>query len=93
MRYLLPLLSLALLANCYPYPVHAQPYGSPPGSYPPSPPPPPGQSPPPSPSVGRPRPYAGGQAYSPENCGTPDEPKPCPPMPRVPLQYYPANRE
>ena len=28
-----------------------------------------------------------------ENCGTPDEPKQCPPMPRVPLQYYPANRQ
>jgi hypothetical protein len=27
-----------------------------------------------------------------ENCGTPDEPKPCPPMPRHPLPYYPANR-
>lgn len=27
-----------------------------------------------------------------ENCGTPDEPKPCPPMPRVPLQYYPENK-
>ena len=33
-----------------------------------------------------------GPAYSTENCGTPDEPKPCPPMPRVPLPYYPANR-
>ena len=28
----------------------------------------------------------------PENCGTPDEPRPCPPMPRNPLQYFPANR-
>lgn len=32
-------------------------------------------------------------AFNTENCGTPDEPKPCPPMPRVPLQYYPANRQ
>jgi hypothetical protein len=32
-----------------------------------------------------------GQAES-GNCGTPDEPKPCPPMPRTPLQNYPANR-
>jgi hypothetical protein len=28
-----------------------------------------------------------------ENCGTPDEPKPCPPMPRHPLPYYPANKQ
>jgi len=27
-----------------------------------------------------------------ENCGTPDEPKACPPMPRRPLQQYPANK-
>lgn len=27
------------------------------------------------------------------NCGTPDEPKPCPPMPRHPLPFYPADRE
>jgi hypothetical protein len=33
-----------------------------------------------------------GQA-SPGNCGTPDEPKPCPPMPRRALQNYPANRQ
>jgi hypothetical protein len=29
----------------------------------------------------------------PNNCGTPDEPKPCPPMPRHPLQNYPANKQ
>jgi hypothetical protein len=29
----------------------------------------------------------------PNNCGTPDEPKPCPPMPRHPLPYYPANKQ
>jgi hypothetical protein len=29
----------------------------------------------------------------PNNCGTPDEPKPCPPMPRHPLKYYPANKQ
>jgi hypothetical protein len=29
---------------------------------------------------------------SPGNCGTPDMPQACPPMPRVPLQFYPANR-
>jgi hypothetical protein len=27
------------------------------------------------------------------NCGTPDEPKKCPPMPRRALQTYPANRQ
>jgi len=27
-----------------------------------------------------------------ENCGTPDEFKPCPPLPRHPLPYYPANK-
>ena len=27
-----------------------------------------------------------------ENCGTPEEPKACPPMPRRPLQHYPANK-
>jgi hypothetical protein len=30
---------------------------------------------------------------NPENCGTPDEPKSCPPMPRRPLNRYPANRQ
>jgi hypothetical protein len=29
----------------------------------------------------------------PGNCGTPDEPKKCPPMPRRALQAYPANRQ
>jgi hypothetical protein len=33
-----------------------------------------------------------GQA-SPSNCGTPDEPKACPPMPRRALQNYPPNRQ
>ena len=28
----------------------------------------------------------------PDNCGTPDEPKACPPMPRRALSYYPPNR-
>ena len=35
------------------------------------------------------------QGHSPstsENCGTPDEPKSCPPLPRHPLQYYPGDR-
>lgn len=33
------------------------------------------------------RPYVGG-----ENCGTPYEPKGCPPLPRHPLPYYPGDR-
>jgi hypothetical protein len=36
---------------------------------------------------GRPTGYYGG-----ENCGTPDEPRACPPMPRRPLPYYPEGR-
>jgi hypothetical protein len=28
-----------------------------------------------------------------ENCGTPDSPKACPPLPRHPLAYYPANKQ
>jgi hypothetical protein len=31
-------------------------------------------------------------AGGPSNCGTPDEPKACPPMPRHSLNYYPANK-
>ena len=38
-------------------------------------------------------PHHGQQAHNTENCGTPDDPKPCPPMPRVPLKYYPANKQ
>ena len=36
---------------------------------------------------------AGNQATSSENCGTPDQFKPCPPLPRKPLQKYPANKK
>jgi hypothetical protein len=38
-------------------------------------------------------PLHGPQASNTENCGTPDEPKSCPPLPRVPLKYYPANKQ
>ena len=91
-------------AQGYGYPPGYYPPPPPPyGYYPPGPPPsgyyspappPPGYYPPrpPPPYAGVSSPYPGGQAYSPENCGTPDEPKSCPPMPRVPLPYYPANR-
>jgi hypothetical protein len=57
-----------------------------------------GYTPPNAPSPTAP-PYArgaglreGSQAYNSENCGTPDEPKPCPPLPRHPLQTYPGYR-
>ena len=36
--------------------------------------------------------YGQSSAYDPNNCGTPDEPYACPPMPRRPLPYYPPNR-
>ena len=86
MRQLFLLVSLSLLVSGYAYrPAHAQGYGNPPGYYP--------QNPPPPPYAGGPGPYARGQAYNQENCGTPDEPKPCPPLPRHPLPYYPANRQ
>lgn len=29
---------------------------------------------------------------APENCGTPDDPRACPPKPRNPLKYFPENR-
>jgi hypothetical protein len=34
----------------------------------------------------------GSQAMG-ENCGTPDEPKPCPPLPKHNLPYYPGDRD
>ena len=37
--------------------------------------------------------YYGQQYYGGENCGTPDEPKACPPLPRYPLTYYPGDRD
>ena len=41
---------------------------------------------------GKAAPATSAQSSSSENCGTPDEPKACPPMPRRPLQHYPANK-
>src|SRR5208283_1743075 len=43
-------------------------------------------------AAGRPGRNAPGPTLRPNNCGTPDEPKPCPPLPRVPLPDYAANR-
>ncbi len=81
MHRLILLLSSIFLLSCYS--AYAQGYGQPPART---------AAPPPPPA------YQGGQASgqaapNPENCGTPDEPKPCPPMPRHPLPYYPANRQ
>ena len=83
MRRLVLLLSPISLLACYL--ADAQGYAQPssPGA----------QPPPPA--------YQGGRATAsgwvtrpldPENCGTPDEHRPCPPKPRHPLQYFPANR-
>jgi hypothetical protein len=82
---------------------HAQYYPYPPAYYPPAyaPPvysgPPAYYSPPPQAYQPAPTPQAGlyerGPALDPDNCGTPDAPKACPPMPRVPLPYYPADRQ
>ena len=91
MRYLILLLPLFLLGGCYPYGYYGYgygyPYGYPPGygagyqqPYYPSSPPPTYQ--------GQPRNYGGQPNYndgpganSPANCGTPDQFKPCPPLP------------
>jgi hypothetical protein len=32
-------------------------------------------------------------APDPNNCGTPDQPKPCPPMPRHAMKHYHANKK
>ena len=79
MRQLLLFLSIVLGVSGYPYlPIHAQ--GSP------------GTTPPPSNSAPSAKARPSAQASTAENCGTPDQPKPCPPMPRHPLQNYPGNK-
>ena len=97
MRYLLLLLPL-VVAGCvatYPagygyeysgqYPNYASGYGYNYGYY--------NENPPPAPGYaynwGD---YSQSPAYDPNNCGTPDEPYACPPLPTTPLPYYPANR-
>jgi len=89
---LLPLSALACALGCSA--AYAQPY--PPGYQPPPPPPyagaPGPYAGPQGPYAGGPGPYARGPAVSGENCGTPDDPKPCPQLPRHPLPYYPGNR-
>jgi hypothetical protein len=84
MRLLL-IVTFSLFAAWLPFsPASAQP--APPGYAPPG-------APPPPPYAGHPGPPPGGAATNQENCGTPDEPKPCPPLPRHPLPYYPANKQ
>jgi len=85
MRRLILLLAPISMVACYS--AYAQGPAQPTGARPP---PPASQVPPAS---------RGSQASNwvarpldPENCGTPDEPRPCPPMPRHPLKYFPANR-
>ena len=78
-------LSFAMGVSCYAgHSAHAQGY---PPSY--------SAQPPPASSYSVPSAQAssGRMSSTAENCGTPDEPKPCPPLPRHPLQTYPANRQ
>jgi hypothetical protein len=78
MRQLLLFVSIALGVSGYPYhPTHAQ------GSA--------GAPAPPTSRSAKAQPRA--QTSTAENCGTPDEPKSCPPLPRHPLQNYPANKQ
>jgi hypothetical protein len=83
MRRVLMLLPLSLLGGCYAAPPPAPAvYSSAPPVYAPQ--PPVAYAPPPAP-------YSAGPA-NPGNCGTPDQPAACPPLPRNPLPYYPANK-
>ena len=99
MRRILLLVSISLLAGSSAYsPTYAQGYGNPPGYRAPPPPAPYTGSKDREPHLGRLTPGAGdpasgSQMSSSENCGTPDEPKPCPPMPRRPLSHYPNNKQ
>jgi hypothetical protein len=46
----------------------------------------------PPPPLLPPAPVVASGPPDPGNCGTPDMPEACPPMPRHPLPYYPANK-
>lgn len=88
MRYFLLLLTFALAGCAYSYPVgygYGYNYPGPPPGYGPV----YGQTPPAYAynETGYPA-----QASNTENCGTPFEFRACPPLPRHPLPYYPANR-
>jgi hypothetical protein len=102
MRRVAALLVLLLLAGCY-YP-YGYPYGAYygyPAVYPQGYAYPQAYSYPQGYYVARPAPqpryvapgYSAGAATDPNNCGTPDQYKPCPPAPRVPLQYYPPGKQ
>ena len=84
MRRLILLLSPISLLVCYA--AYTQGYAQPSA--------PPGARPPPPAYQGG-RDTASGwvtRPVDPGNCGTPDEPRACPPMPRHPLPYFPENR-
>ena len=84
MRYLLILLPLAVAGCAYSYPVEYG-YNYPAAGY--------GYyGPTTTPGYGYGSAYNTAQATDTENCGTPYVFKACPPMPRRPLAYYPANR-
>ena len=103
MRRLLLVLPLSLLAGCY-YPYgyggsygygrsygYSTPYA--PGysqSYAPT--YQPAYQPNGAPQTYAPAYQAARSSYGGENCGTPDNFRPCPPLPRHPLPYYPGDR-
>lgn len=98
MRYAIVLAPLLLLAGCYYPPYYYSPYygypnyGYPAYGYPAT------YAPgytyqAPRPQYASPNYVSGSAATDTNNCGTPDQWKPCPPMPRVPLQYYPPSRQ
>jgi hypothetical protein len=104
MRYLLLVLPLSLLAGCYypygyggysgysPYaPGYSQSYAPAyPQTYAPT--HQPAYEPNYAPQSYAPAYEAAQSSYGGENCGTPDNFRPCPPLPRHPLPYYPGGR-
>jgi hypothetical protein len=51
------------------------------------------QGPAPAPANPAPQPAPAMAAPNPDNCGTPDEPKPCGPMPRHALKHYRVKKQ
>jgi hypothetical protein len=93
MRNAIVLALLLLLAGCYYPPYYYSPYyGYPAYGYPATYAPSYGYQAP-QPQYAAPSYASGGAATDTNNCGTPDQWRPCPPMPRVPLQYYPPSRQ
>ena len=97
MRYLFLALLLSFLAGCYYSDGYAGPYGY---STPYTPGYSQGHAPAYQPayeSSDAPQTYAPAyqaarSSYGEENCGTPDNFRPCPPLPHQPLTYYPGDR-